>query len=310
MGYPAPAPGGAALNRPEIAIQWGEMGRSFHLRLPRHLTHVALVVFLIGTGVFAVLVWQLLSAARIYPELLLQARRSAVLHRDLQEMASRRTQIAFDVAESDRVAKRLLARYGLVESPRRQVDLPQGGRLLELLFPENSQEARLASDAWVLGERAERRSMEMRAAGRIARDRVLAWERTPSIAPAWGDFSSGFGWRFHPVLGRTAFHDGQDISNRIGVPVVASATGRVETAEYNSSYGNYVVINHGRGIKTLYAHLSAFRCKVGATVRRGQAIGLMGNTGRSTGPHVHYEVRKGDAPVNPLNWILPVTLVP
>ena len=298
------------MNRPEIAIQWGEMGRSIHLRLPRHLTHVAIVVFLIGIAAFAVLVWQLWSAARIYPELLLQARRSAVLHRDLTEMGNRKAQIAADVAESDRLARRLLSRYGLVESPRRQVDLPQGGRLLELLFPENSPEARLASEAWSLGERAERRSVEMRAASRVAHERILAWERTPSIAPAWGDFSSGFGWRFHPILGRAAFHDGQDISNRVGVPVVATATGRVETAEYNPSYGNHVVINHGRGIRTLYAHLSAFRCKVGASVRRGQVVGLLGNTGRSTGPHVHYEVRKGDAPVNPLNWILPVTLVP
>lgn len=298
------------MTRPEIAIQWGETGRSIHLRLPRHAAHGAIAVLAIGIIAFGVLVWQIGSAARIYPELLLQARRSAVLHSDLQEMGRRKASVAADVSEADQLAKRLLARYGLVESPRRQVDLPQGGRLLELLFPENSDEARLASEAWILGERAERRGVEMRAASRVARERILAWERTPSIVPAWGDFSSGFGWRFHPILGRAAFHDGQDISNRVGVPVVSTATGRIETAEYNPSYGNHIVINHGRGIRTLYAHLSDYRCKVGSTVRRGQVIGLLGNTGRSTGPHVHYEVRKGDTPVNPLNWILPVTLVP
>lgn len=297
-------------NRREIAVQWGEMGRSFHLRMPRRASHVAIVAFLLLVGASGLLVWEIWSAVRIYPELLLQTRRNAVLHRDLQTMAQVQVGVSAEVGDYDRLARRLLARFGLVEAPRRQVDLPKGGRLLELLFPETSAEAQLASRAWDLGERAERRGVEMRAARQIGRDRILAWEHTPSIVPAWGDFSSGYGWRFHPVLGRYAFHEGQDISNRTGTPVVATAAGRVETAEYNSSYGNHVVINHGKGMRTLYAHLSAFRCKVGAQVRRGQVIGLLGNTGRSTGPHVHYEVHKGGAQVNPLSWILPVTLVP
>lgn len=296
--------------RREIAIQWGELGRSFHMRMPRRVSYVAVFGLLVLLGTSGLLGWQIWSAVRIYPELLLQARRNAVLHRDLQKMSSIQGAVAAEVGEYDRLARRLLARFGLVEAPRRQVELPQGGRLLELLFPETNDEAQLAMRAWDLGERAERRGIEMRAARQIGRDRILSWERTPSIVPAWGDFSSGFGWRFHPVLGRYAFHEGQDISNHTGTPVVATASGRIETAEYNPSYGNHVVINHGAGIRTLYAHLSAFRCKVGAQVRRGQVIGLLGNTGRSTGPHVHYEVQKGATKVNPLNWILPVTLVP
>lgn len=298
------------MNRQEISIQWGEMGRSRHIHMPRRAAQAAIAVLVLCLALFFAFAWQLWSAARIYPELLLQARRSVVLHRDLKELSVRATDVAAEVTDSDRLARRLLARYGLVEAPRRQADLPQGGRLLELLFPETSDEARLASKAWSLGERAERRAVEMRAASKIARDRILVWEQTPSIVPAWGDFSSGYGWRFHPILGKYAFHEGQDISNRIGTPVQATASGRVEVAEYNPSYGNHVVINHGHGVRTLYAHLSAFRCKVGAAVHRGQLIGLLGNTGRSTGPHVHYEVRKGGGPVNPLNWILPVTLVP
>jgi len=294
----------------DVSIQWGEMGHAIHLRLPQRASHVAMLFGTFFVILVGLLSWQIWSAARIYPDLLLQTRRSAVLHRDLREMAHRKDAVAVDVAECDGLASRLLARYGLVETPRRQAGLPQGGRLLELLFPETSDEGRLASEAWSLGERAERRATEMRAARRIALDHILAWERTPSIVPVWGDFSSGFGWRFHPILGRSAFHDGQDIANRIGMPVVATAAGRIETAEYNSGYGNHVVINHGHGIRTLYGHLSAYRCKVGAQVRRGQAIGLLGNSGRSTGPHVHYEVLKGETPVNPLNWILPVTLVP
>ncbi|MEK7391186.1 MAG: M23 family metallopeptidase, partial [Fibrobacterota bacterium] len=74
--------------------------------------------------------------------------------------------------------------------------------------------------------------------------------------------------------------------------------------------GNYVVVAHGGGIRTLYAHLNAFKCELGQSVRRGQVIGLLGNTGRSTGPHVHYEVHIGERAVDPTPWILPTTLVP
>jgi len=294
----------------ELSIQYGEMGRSLHFRVPRRASHVAIGILLVVLASFALLAWQLWSAARIYPDLLLQTRRNAILHRDLEDIAHRKTELADEVGQTDHLARRLLARFGLVETPHRRTALPEGGRLLGLLFPETSQEGRLASDAWALGEQAERRTTEMRAAARIAEDRIRQWEQTPSVAPAWGDYSSGFGWRFHPVLGKYAMHEGQDIANRIGTPVSATASGRIETAEYNSSFGNHVVINHGHGIRTLYAHLSAYRCAVGQQVRRGQVIGLLGNTGRSTGPHVHYEVHKGATPVNPLNWILPVTLVP
>jgi murein DD-endopeptidase MepM/ murein hydrolase activator NlpD len=298
------------VSRHELSIQYGEMGRAFHFRLPRRASHVAIATGVILLMAFGILSWQLWTVASIYPELLFQNRRKAHLQRELEDIQRSKVELSQKVTETDRLAGRLLGRFGLVETPHTRVDLPEGGHLLELLFPETSPESRLAADAWRLGEKAQRRTTEMRAAARIAEAQILHWERIPSVAPAWGDFSSGFGWRFHPVLGRHAMHDGQDIANRIGTPVVATASGKIVTAEYNSSYGNHVVIHHGSGMRTLYAHLSAYRCKVGDQVRRGQVIGLLGNTGRSTGPHVHYEVHKGATPVNPMNWILPVTLVP
>jgi murein DD-endopeptidase MepM/ murein hydrolase activator NlpD len=114
----------------------------------------------------------------------------------------------------------------------------------------------------------------------------------------------------HPILGVYMMHEGQDVSGAVGEPVMATAAGRVVQAEFSSSFGNYVVVNHGGGIQTLYAHLSAFRCDIGERVRRGEVIGLLGSTGRSTGPHVHYEVHVDGKPVDPLPWILPTTLVP
>jgi murein DD-endopeptidase MepM/ murein hydrolase activator NlpD len=105
-------------------------------------------------------------------------------------------------------------------------------------------------------------------------------------------------------------HGGQDITGPTGLPVIATARGKVVTREFSSSFGNYVVLDHGDGIRTLYAHLSAFRCELGQEVRRGEEIGLMGSTGRSTGPHVHYEIHQSQKPLDPLPWILPTVLVP
>ena len=127
----------------------------------------------------------------------------------------------------------------------------------------------------------------------------------PSIPPVRGVFSSGFGIRRDPFTGGLEFHKGIDISAPTGTPVVATADGRVEKAEWNSGgYGNVVVINHGRGIKTLYAHLSKILVREGQKVRRGQIIGLVGSTGKSVAPHLHYEVEVNGEAVNPIRYIL------
>ncbi|MCB9496098.1 MAG: M23 family metallopeptidase [Fibrobacteria bacterium] len=294
----------------ELSLRFGDLGRSIHFRVPRRALHVASALAFVLAGLFGVLLWQIGTAVRIYPDLLLQSRRNASLHKDLEVLAARKESLSRTVETEERVTQRLLSRFGLVEAPRAQTGLPSGGRLLEILFPESSDEGRLAADSWMLGERASRRATELRAATAVANQRLVALAKIPTIAPARGDFVSGFGWRFHPVLSKYAMHEGQDIANRTGTPIHASANGRVVTAQFNPSFGNHVVLEHSKGLRTLYAHMSAFRCKVGDQVQRGQLIGLMGNTGRSTGSHVHYEVHKGDTPVDPMNWILPVTLVP
>ncbi|MBN2824631.1 MAG: peptidoglycan DD-metalloendopeptidase family protein [Campylobacterales bacterium] len=113
--------------------------------------------------------------------------------------------------------------------------------------------------------------------------------------------SSGFGWRVHPIYGRKIFHRGLDISAPIGTKVMATANGIVETIRYNdgSGYGNLIVIKHNYGFKTAYAHLSRMNVKVGDYVTKGQVIAKSGNSGQSTGPHLHYEVRYLDKILNP-----------
>lgn len=115
--------------------------------------------------------------------------------------------------------------------------------------------------------------------------------------------TSGYGMRNHPVLNRRARHNGVDLAAPTGTPVYATADGTIEMAQWYSSYGNYVQIAHGGDLETRYAHLSSYTVNPGETVRQGDLIGYVGSTGRSTGPHLHYEVRVGSQPVNPIPYM-------
>ena len=128
--------------------------------------------------------------------------------------------------------------------------------------------------------------------------------RTPSIRPTDGWFSSGFGYRISPFTNRREFHKGIDIATRIGTPIIAPADGLVVHVGIEGSFGRMIAINHGYNLKTRYGHLSKYRIKKGQYVKRGQIIGEVGNSGRCTGPHLHYEVLLNGVPVNPIRFIL------
>lgn len=115
--------------------------------------------------------------------------------------------------------------------------------------------------------------------------------------------ASGFGYRTDPIYKTTKFHAGMDFTAPTGTPIYATGDGKVIRADAEASgYGNHVRIDHGYGYVTLYAHMSEIDVKIGQTVKRGDVIGYVGNTGKSVGPHLHYEVRKNDIPINPINF--------
>ncbi|EIC21882.1 M23 family metallopeptidase [Thiorhodovibrio frisius] len=120
-----------------------------------------------------------------------------------------------------------------------------------------------------------------------------------------GIVTSEFGDRRHPISGRRSMHTGIDISAKTGTPILAMADGLVIFAGRKHGYGNIVEIRHGNGLETWYAHNQENRVKEGDLVRRGEEIALLGSTGRSTGPHVHFEVRKNGTPVNPRAYLNP-----
>ncbi|MCK4427176.1 MAG: M23 family metallopeptidase, partial [candidate division Zixibacteria bacterium] len=133
---------------------------------------------------------------------------------------------------------------------------------------------------------------------------------TPSIRPSAGYLSRGFGIKIDPFTGRKQPHLGIDLATDIGTPVYATAEGRVSFVGRDRGLGRMIRINHLFGYTTVYAHLSQVKVKRGEHVKRGEVIGAVGNTGYSTGPHLHYEVRFRGQPKNPLNYILSSQYLP
>ncbi|MFM1792478.1 MAG: hypothetical protein RLZZ252_832 [Bacteroidota bacterium] len=139
---------------------------------------------------------------------------------------------------------------------------------------------------------------------KLAQNRIKAIDAIPAIMPIANKdlkrWASGYGYRLDPFYHTPSFHPGMDFTAEVGTEVYATAAGTVQVTKSEAwSYGNHVIIDHGYGYTTLYGHLSRFAVRPGQKVNRGQLVGYVGNTGRSTGPHLHYEVRKYKNPLNP-----------
>jgi len=138
-----------------------------------------------------------------------------------------------------------------------------------------------------------------------SKDKLLA--AIPAIQPVRNEnlksMVSGFGYRTDPFTKSRKMHEGMDFTAKTGTPIYATGDGVVERADNTASgFGNHIVIRHGFGYETLYGHLSKYKCRAGQRVKRGDIIGFVGSTGRSEGPHLHYEVHKNGKVVNPLNF--------
>ncbi|ACL77169.1 M23 family metallopeptidase [Ruminiclostridium cellulolyticum] len=125
----------------------------------------------------------------------------------------------------------------------------------------------------------------------------------PTFIPATGKITSPFGMRNHPITHIRTSHKGVDIDADIGDPIMASGSGKVIYAGYSSGYGRHIIIDHDNGFKTIYGHSSKLLVNKGKTVKKGQKIALVGSTGRSTGPHLHFEIRISDIAVDPIKYI-------
>lgn len=163
---------------------------------------------------------------------------------------------------------------------------------------------RLSDQLDQLGAEAQSQEEALQALTGYFEDRKALLASAPAIWPVRGWVTSDFGFRLDPYTAQRKSHEGLDIANAPGTPVVAPADGTVVYAAVESGYGNVLVLDHGFGIKTRYGHLAKIDVHLGDRVKRGQFVAAVGNTGRSTGPHLHYEVRVNGVPENPRKFIL------
>jgi len=140
------------------------------------------------------------------------------------------------------------------------------------------------------------------------KEMILAYPAIYPVLNGVENLSSDFGYRRDPFSNKHKFHDGHDFSSRIGSDVFSTANGRVRTSKYWGSFGNYIEIDHGNGYVSIYGHLSSRDVKIGDKVMRGQKIGKVGNTGRSTAPHLHYEIKYRNKAVDPSEFYFDISM--
>jgi murein DD-endopeptidase MepM/ murein hydrolase activator NlpD len=197
--------------------------------------------------------------------------------------------------------------FGLPEVDAQLREVGVGGQMPNQ-FPNPTltvtqiQEAEIELDKLLRQTRFERESFDQIYSNLSERKKVL--DHTPSIPPTEGYLSRGFGIRIDPFTGKRQPHLGIDLATDIGTPVYATADGRISFVGRDPGLGKMVRIDHLFGYTTVYAHLSQVKIKRGQNVKRGEVIGAVGNTGYSTGPHLHYEVHLRGQPKNPLNYVL------
>jgi murein DD-endopeptidase MepM/ murein hydrolase activator NlpD len=191
------------------------------------------------------------------------------------------------------LANEVSALYGLKSDPAFENDDPAAASMQQFYALRNTAMTGAASIGIGMGETHD---VSIRDWMRLA--------SAPTLWPVQGRITGSFGERTDPFSGEGAFHRGVDISSDIGTRILAPADGVVFFADLMNGYGRAVMVDHGNGISTLYGHLSAFAVSQGQQVHRGETLGYVGQSGRSTGPHLHYEVRIFNTPVNPHKYLL------
>ncbi len=179
-------------------------------------------------------------------------------------------------------------------------DFPGSQTLAPGILPQKN----IIPPAASIRNKAQKIEESLKTVEKYVNQQKLQLAATPAIIPTRGYLSGVFGNRLHPFTGRYEFHNAIDISTQLGNKVIAPADGIVLVAETREYYGKMIIIDHGFGYVTRYGHLSGYNVREGQRVKRFDVIGFVGTTGRSSGPHLHYEVRYFEKPLNPLDFIL------
>lgn len=272
-------------------------GQLRKIPIPIHYVYVLAIGALLG-------MFTITGMAGSYTRMLMKVARFNELRTEKEQIKSRYTELEqvskekdIQVASLGSIASEVSTMYGLKSDSKLipasgHVDKEQVQASLDQLYAlRSSAESGVATAGLQYG---------------VRNASLTDWARAsqaPTLWPVEGRLSSSFGERIDPFNGEGAFHSGVDISSAYGHAVIAPADGRVTFADFSNGYGRLLTVDHGHGISTRYGHLSAFAVRPGQVVRRGQVIAYVGSSGRVTSPHLHYEVRINDTPVNPHKYL-------
>jgi len=283
-----------------LFVARGEDGQLRKIPIPTRYLYVLVVgaaIWLLGLTGLASSYVRMLVKVSSYNQLMAESKNLKNRYSHLEEVAKERDQ---QVASLGSLASEVSSLYGLKPDPvltkaaaSDQIEGSQVNSSLDRLYT--------LKDAALSGATTVGLSLGM------TRNVTTAdWVRAnsaPSLWPVEGQVTGSFGERIDPFNGEGAFHSGVDIGAMLGQPVIAPADGVVEFADFMGGYGRAVIVDHGHGISTRYGHLKGFAVFPGQHIHRGDTLGFVGDSGRSTGPHPHYEVRINDVPVNPRKYL-------
>lgn len=282
---------------------------TYSIRLPLLLGQLIVTFFVLGLVALFILAYCYRIALRDAREVRILRQVNQAQEDEINAFADQTQQLLEQMSQLEYLAELVTEKLGLdlEEDEAKENTSGQGGGELRL-YASRSGESRVldraASNIAVLQSVIPEQTDCLEMLKEEVEEYLRRLAATPSIWPTRGRFTSGFGMRRSPFnRSKTEFHRGVDIAWSRGTPVYATADGRVTATGYRGAYGNLVIIYHGYGFETYYAHLSGFAISTGQTVKRGQVIGYMGSSGRTTGPHLHYEVHVNGVAVNPLNYM-------
>lgn len=213
--------------------------------------------------------------------------------------------LSYKLNELETLSERLTNLFATDNWNKRiKVSLPAvGGSKVDYTTADLIGQPSLRTDMDIMKDRTSELENQLRLLEQVAEKRATILRFTPTIWPLRGHITSHYGNRLDPFNGDAELHLGVDIAGIYGTPVHAPADGLVIYAARKAAYGNLVIVDHGNGLTTRHGHLSRFSVRVGQRVRKNDVVGFVGTTGRSTAPHLHYEVRQNDHPVNPRNYL-------
>ncbi len=287
-------------------------GKLKRYSLPKNLIIGALGFFMISVVAFSVLAFNIFQKSAGLSEL--DELRSSTINQklEIQQFSKKLNQMEAQLARLEKFDRKLRVITALEKQTPATVELGTGGPSNDSIKDFSSASKKytqslmgtLDSDLERIKSQAEAQEVSFFELDEFFKEQSSLLSHTPSIWPVRGWVTSTFGYRRSPFTGLREMHEGMDVATQLKAPVIAPANGIVVRVGYDRGYGNLVEIDHGYGVVSRFGHNSKNLVKVGQRVKRGDMIALVGSTGRSTGPHLHYEVLLNGVPVNPYRYIL------